>query len=155
MRQACTESIDLIKYFEGLHKKDGDYIIPYRDDVGFWTIGYGHLISRDRTISQPDMRWDEWLSVMELRKDLRRTERGVYRLINVQLTDGQFGALVSFAFNLGLGSLQVSTLRKRVNAEDHDDVPYQLSRWCMAGGRKLRGLVIRRKAEGELYMSNI
>jgi lysozyme len=155
MRRACKDTVDLISHFEGLHKKDGDDTIPYRDVAGFWTIGYGHLICTDRSLPQPNMRWNSLKSSLVLHKDMMNAEQGVVKLINVPLTDGQFGALVSFAFNLGLGSLQASTLRKRVNAEEHDDVPYQLSRWCMAGGRKMKGLVRRRAAEGQLYESDV
>lgn len=161
MRETPQAAVDLIKHFEGLHKIQDEVIVPYRDAAGFWTIGYGHLMTRKREVN-PYPNGLKWKSISEiyadgvlLRKDLKRSERGVLRLINVPLTDGQFGALVSFAFNLGLGSLQASTLRKKVNAREHDEVPYQLSRWCFAGGRKLRGLAIRRAAEAELYMSSI
>jgi len=159
MRQIPEDAVNLIRHFEGLHKKYANEIIPYRDSVGFWTIGYGHLLSRNRSLKPfPKGLKIESISKLHatkvlLAEDLEKFERGVLRLINVPLTDGQFGALVSFSFNLGLGSLQVSTLRKRVNSEEHDDVPYQLSRWCMAGGRKLKGLVRRRHAEGLLYIS--
>ena len=68
-----------------------------------------------------------------------------------RLTDGQFDALVSFTFNLGSGALQRSTLRRKVNREEHDEVPEQFMRWVWAGGRRLRGLVRRREAEGVVY----
>ena len=69
---------------------------------------------------------------------------GVLRLIDVPLTDGQFDALVSFTFNLGTGALQPSTLRRMVNREEHAQVPWEFMRWVWAGGRKLRGLILRR-----------
>jgi lysozyme len=69
----------------------------------------------------------------------------------VPLTDGQFDALVSFTFNLGSGALQRSTLRRKVNREEHDEVPEQFMRWVWAGGRKLRGLMRRREKELLLY----
>lgn len=84
-------------------------------------------------------------------KDVQSAERAVLRLIRVPLTDGQFDALVSFTFNLGSGALQRSTLRRKVNREEHTQVPTQLMRWVWAGGRKLRGLVRRREAEIQLY----
>ena len=75
------------------------------------------------------------------------------RLINVPLTDGQFDALASFTYNLGGGALQRSTLRRKINREEHADVPEQFMRWVWAGGRKLKGLVRRREAESDLYIS--
>lgn len=78
-------------------------------------------------------------------------EQAVCRLIKVPLTDGQFDALVSFTFNLGSGALQRSTLRRKVNHEEHEEVPDQFMRWVWAGGKKLRGLVMRREAEASLY----
>lgn len=89
-----------------------------------------------------------------LRQDVRWAERGVLKLINVPLTDGQFDSLVSFTFNLGSGALQRSTLRRKVNREEHGDVPAQLKRWVWAGGRKLNGLELRRKAEAGFYCFN-
>ena len=82
---------------------------------------------------------------------MRRFERSVLRLINVPLEDGQFDALVSFAYNLGGGALQRSTLRKKVNREHHELVPREFRKWVYAGGCKLRGLVRRRNAEADLY----
>ena len=86
-----------------------------------------------------------------MRQDAQITERAVLRLINVPLTDGQFDALVSFTYNLGGGALQRSTLRRKINREEHTEVPEQFMRWVWAGGRKLRGLVRRREAEAGLY----
>jgi lysozyme len=66
--------------------------------------------------------------------------------------DEKLSAITDFAYNLGLGALRSSTLRKRINARRWTDVPAELNKWVNAGGRKLRGLVIRRKAEAELFM---
>jgi lysozyme len=77
----------------------------------------------------------------------------VLRLIAVPLTAGQFDALVSFTFNLGGGALQRSTLRRKVNREEHAAVPAELMEWVWAGGRKLKGLVRRREAEAALYLA--
>jgi lysozyme len=77
----------------------------------------------------------------------------VLRLITVPLTDGQFGSLVSFAFNVGAGGLQRSTLRRKVNREEHASVPAEFLRWVWGGGRKLKGLVRRREAEAGAYRS--
>ena len=86
-----------------------------------------------------------------LRQDAQIAERAVLRLINVPLIDSQFDALVSFTYNLGCGALQRSTLRRKINREEHAEVPEQFMRWVWAGGRKLKGLVRRRAAESDLY----
>ncbi len=68
-----------------------------------------------------------------MRRDLVVAERAVLRLIRVPLTDGQFDALASFTFNLGSGALQRSTLRRKVNREEHTEVPAEFMRWVWAG----------------------
>jgi len=144
MRHITQEGLDLIKRFEGFSSTI--YICP----AGYPTIGYGHVVrneEKERFNAGIDQEQGEDL----LRRDAQVAERAVLRLINVPLTDGQFDALVSFTFNLGSGALQRSTLRRKVNREEHEDVPAQFKRWVWAGGRKLRGLYIRRKAETGLY----
>ena len=144
MRHITDEGIDLIKRFEGF--SSSIYICP----AGYQTIGYGHVVHDDEK-----QRFAEGIDKDEgeeiLRKDVRWAERGVLRLIDVQLTDGQFDSLVSFTFNLGTGALQRSTLRRKVNREEHDDVPAQFKRWVWAGGRKLNGLMRRRNTESIIY----
>ena len=73
------------------------------------------------------------------------------RFIGVPLEDGRFDALASFAFNLGAGALQRSTLRRKVNRAEHEAVPAEFRRWVWAGGCRLKGLVRRREAEAALY----
>ncbi len=140
------DGLDLICRFEGFSPVI--YICP----AGYPTIGYGHLITeanKEQFLDGVDE--DEALEL--LRKDVAVAERAVLRLISVSLTQGQFDALVSFTFNLGSGALQRSTLRRKVNREEHDDVPAELMKWVWAGGRKLKGLANRRKAEGSMYQS--
>ena len=117
---------------------------------GWPTIGYGHVVrddERDRFANGIDEATAEEL----LRRDVETAERAVLRLIRVPLEDGQFDALSSFAFNLGSGALQRSTLRRKVNREEHDAVPAEFRRWVFAGGRKLKGLIRRREVEAGLY----
>lgn len=135
----------LIERFEGFSPT------PYLCPAGWWTIGYGHVIRDDelprwRSIDQPTAR-------NILREDIAVAEAAVIRLIRVPLTQNQFDALVCFTFNVGAGALQRSTLRRVINRGDHDEVPDQLMRWIWGGGRKLPGLVLRRRAEAELYRS--
>jgi GH24 family phage-related lysozyme (muramidase) len=144
MRHVSKQGLDLICRFEGFSPVI--YICP----AGYPTIGYGHLITevnKEQFLDGVDE--DEALEL--LRKDVALAERAVLRLITVPLTQGQFDALVSFTFNLGAGALQRSTLRRKVNREEHHDVPAELMKWVWAGGRKLKGLVKRRAAEAAFY----
>jgi lysozyme len=77
-------------------------------------------------------------------KDVQTAERAVLRLIKVPLTDNQFDALVSFTFNLGGGALQRFTLRRKVNREEHTDVPREFLRWVWS---EVKGLMRRREDE--------
>ena len=144
MRNITQNGLDLIKRFEGLSR------IVYFCPAGYPTIGYGHVVKDDEDFSAGI---DEAQAEELLRQDAQIAERAVLRLINVPLTDGQFDALVSFTYNLGGGALQRSTLRRKINREEHADVPEQFMRWVWAGGRKLKGLVRRREAEAIIYTS--
>jgi lysozyme len=146
MRPITKQGIDLIKRFEGFEPE------IYLDAAGLPTIGYGHLLrlGEDKMFAGGI---SEAAGEALLIKDVGIAERAVLRLIRVPLTNGQFDALVSFTFNLGSGALQRSTLRRKVNREVHEEVPAEFMRWVWAGGRKLRGLVLRREAEANLYLA--
>ena len=144
MRHITGKGLDLIKRFEGF--RPTIYICP----AGWPTIGYGHVVresERERFLAGIDERAAEEL----LRRDVEIAEKAVLRLIHVPLSDGQFSSLVSFVFNLGAGALQRSTLRRKVNREEHEAVPAEFRRWVWAGGRKLKGLIWRREAEAALF----
>ena len=85
--------------------------------------------------------------------DLSMFAEGVERYAKVSLTDNEFGALVSFSFNLGLGNLQKSTLLKKVNAGNMVGAAEEFLKWTKAGGKVLPGLVKRRAAERELFLT--
>jgi lysozyme len=144
MRNITQNGLDLIKRFEGFSRTV--YFCP----AGYPTIGYGHVVKDDEDFSAGV---DEEQAEELLCQDAQIAERAVLRLINVPLTDGQFDALVSFTYNLGSGALQRSTLRRKINREEHAEVPEQFMRWVWAGGRKLKGLIRRRAAEANLYSS--
>lgn len=84
-------------------------------------------------------------------RDLKKCEEAVRRLINVYLNSNQFSALCSFVFNLGSGNLQASTLRRKLNEGNYDEVPNQLLRWKFANGKMLKGLLKRREDEARLF----
>ena len=139
------KGVQLICQFEGLKLE------RYRDAVGLWTIGYGHLILKEEMEKLIKITTGEAKNI--LRKDLKRTETGVKKLLTLSVTQNQFDALVSFAFNLGLGNLKKSTLLKKVNAGDKDAAALQFKCWNKAGGRVLAGLTRRRDAEMRLFLS--
>lgn len=143
MRPITQNGLALIKTFEGFSP------VVYLDAAGLPTIGYGHLIREGEEFSDGITR--EWAEEL-LRKDIAIAQAAVLRLIHVPLRNGQYDALVSFTFNLGSGALQRSTLRRRVNGEDHAAVPHEFRRWVWAGGRRLRGLMRRREAEIDRYL---
>ena len=146
-------------HHEGVRSK------PYQCPALLWTIGVGHVIDpthakvpmADRKQLPIPAGWDRVLSndeIMDiLKKDLNRFEQGVLRLIKVPLTQGQFDALVSFSFNVGLGNLQNSTLRMKVNRGDFEGASEQFLVWTKAGGKVLKGLVTRRTDEQALFVS--
>jgi len=72
--------------------------------------------------------WARWITAAFCTKAVI-AERAILRLINVPLSDGQFDALVSFTYNLGGGVLQHSTLRRKINREEHGEVPEQFMHW--------------------------
>jgi lysozyme len=87
-----------------------------------------------------------------LREDVRIAEQAVLILTHAPLTFGQFDSLTSFIFNLGTGAFQRSTLRSRINRND-PDAHEEFHKWIYAGGKKLKGLILRRSAEAQLYQS--
>ena len=137
------KGIDLIKYFEGFRST------VYLCAAGVPTLGFGS--THGITMDSPPITEEEGLELLML--DIAKFERGVNRLIDAPLNQNQFDALTSFAFNLGNGSLQASTLRKKVNREDYEGAADEFPRWVFAGGRKLNGLVKRRYAERALFLT--
>ncbi|WP_347252921.1 lysozyme [Leminorella grimontii] len=136
------KGIDLIKTFEGCELKA--YLCP----AGVWTIGYGH--------TKGVKRGDEITATQAecyLRGDLVSFEADVNRLVRVPLTQGQFDALVSFAYNCGSRALSTSTLLRKLNARDYSSAADEFSRWNKAGGKELPGLTRRRAAERDLFLS--
>ena len=149
-RVISQNGLDLIKHFEGLYTDA--YVCP----AGVPTIGYGHTVnvSIGQCITPKQ-------AENILKEDMEKFSSAVEKSITVELNDNQFAALVSFAFNCGIGNLHVSTLRRKLNAGDYDCVPSELSRWVKAldpstgKKRSLAGLVKRRAAEGALFLKQM
>jgi lysozyme len=120
------------------------------------TIGYGTTRYLDgKPVTLDDSPITETTAHVMLVEDLRRSfAPGVIRLCPALAADTpRFNAILDFAYNLGLGRLQTSTLRRCVNAQDWPAAVEQLNKWVRGGGRVLPGLVTRRAAESQLLQA--
>jgi GH24 family phage-related lysozyme (muramidase) len=142
------KGISLIKQFEGMR------LTAYQDSVGVWTIGYGWTQPVDGKPIRSGMTIKEETAERLLRTGLVGYENDVSKLVKVKLTQGQFDALVSFAYNLGVRALSTSTLLQKLNAGDYAGAPDEFPRWNKAGGKVLPGLTRRREAERALFLSD-
>lgn len=144
-RRVNDAALALIRQWEGLR------LTAYQDIAGVWTIGYGST-----TNVRPGQRITEAEAVARLRNDLHEAESAVERLVEVELNDAQFGALVSFVFNVGQGAFGGSTLLRKLNAGDYASVPGELAKWNKAKVdgvlRPVAGLSNRRAAEAGLWV---
>lgn len=135
--------ISLIKRFEGCSLK------PYYCPAGILTIGWGatgHGVSNAIT-------WTQTEADDRLRTDASKFLIGTKKLLP-NLSGNRLVACADFAYNLGLGSLKNSTLRRKILLNDYNGVIVQFMRWNKAGGKVLKGLDLRRKAEILLFTKN-
>lgn len=140
--------IDLIKEFEGFSSK------PYLCPADVPTIGYGSTRYADGTkVQLTDKPISEASATKLLADTLVDYETGVLHCVEVDLSQNEFDALVSFAYNLGVPNLKRSTLLKKLNEEHRDDAAEEFMKWTRAGGQILAGLVRRREAERKLFLS--
>jgi lysozyme len=153
------EAIKVICHHEGIRFK------PYRCPAKLWTIGVGHVMypeqgklkveNRDEFLLRPEDNrvWTKDEVDGLLKFDLARFERGVAQFCPVPLTQGMYDSLVSFSFNVGLGTLQRSTLRQKLLRGDKAGAAEELLKYCMAGGKILKGLQNRRIDERAMFLS--
>jgi lysozyme len=153
------KAVKMIMHHEGVRQK------AYRCPAKLWTIGVGHVMYPEQGKMKLEDRMfvplrpeDDRVFPMDevdgiLRSDLSRFERGVAQYCPVPLTQGMFDGLVSFSFNVGLGTLQRSTLRQKLNRGDKEGAAEELLKYCMAGGKILKGLQNRRLDERALFLS--
>lgn len=137
--------IDLIHSFEQLRLKA--YPDPGSKDGKPYTVGWG---STGSDIG-PGTVWKKEKADQRFASDLRKFEQAVSLLVKVPLAQYQFDALVSFTYNLGIGSLKSSTLLKMLNEGDYSNAGLQLLRWTKNDGVEMAGLVRRRKAELKMF----
>lgn len=137
--------VDLIKSFEGCR------LDAYYCPSNILTIGYGHTGSD--VLLGMEITEDE--AEMILKEDLKRFEQSVTQLITVSLTQHEFDAIVSFAFNVGSGALKESTFRRRINAGENKSTCFreEFPKWVNGANGPLPGLVRRREAEVKLALS--
>lgn len=143
-------ALRLIREFEGL------YLNAYLDPVGIPTIGYGTIIYPDgKKVKMGDSITEKEAEGFLLYEVFEKA-RAIERMVKVEYSRGEFCALCSFAYNLGVSALQKSTLLKKLNkGRPRPEVANEFDRWVKAGGKTLPGLVRRRKAEKELFLSKV
>ena len=136
-----------------LQKFEGCKLKAYRCPAGVCTIGYGHTTAAGAPKVVDGMTITQQQADDMLVRDLKQYEAAVEGMVHQPLTQHQFDVLVDFAYNAGVGNLKSSTLLKKVNAAQFDDVPTELLKWNKGGGKVLPGLVRRRQAEGAWWVS--
>lgn len=139
--------------FIGRH--EGVRLAAYRDAAGVWTIGYGHTAAAGPPVPAAGLTITAAEADAILGRDLARFEAAVSRLVTVALSQGEFDALVSFAFNVGEGALGRSTLLRKLNAGDRAGAAAEFGRWNKAGGRVLAGLTRRRAEERAVFLGAV
>lgn len=165
--RASQDCYTIIKKWEGL--EDGDpttvNLDPYLCPADVATIGWGHAIRgkngrllRGRAgLEEARLMYPNGITMEEaedlLKEDVFSTEVAVDDWIRVGVSQGQFDALVSFAFNVGIGNFRTSTLLKLLNAGKSNKAAEEFSRWKYSRGRVLAGLVSRRSEERDLFLS--
>lgn len=138
--------IDMMHHFEGC------VLEAYQCSAKVWTIGWGNTYYQDkRPVKQGDKITQEQADKL-FEMIMNEFAIEVRRALTKELNENQFSALVCFAYNVGIGNLKRSTLLRKVNANPDDKtIDAEFLRWTRAGGRVLRGLVRRRRAEADLY----
>lgn len=145
--KASLDCIELIKSFEGFSSYS--YLCP----AGIPTIGYGSThYENGSAVALGDRPVDRFRADRIIAATLEREyEPGVNHAVRVKLTQGQYDALVDFAYNLGVRALRTSTLLKKLNAGDFDGASREFGKWTRCDGKILPGLVARREAERKLF----
>ena len=148
INRISQKGLNLIQRFEGLSLK------PYKCPAGIWTIGYGTTFYTNGTkVKETDNPISQAEATNLLIEVLKHYEQSVDSFCRDDISQNQFDALVSFCYNVGAGSLKSSTLLKKVNVNPNDEtIPLEFMKWNKGGGKVLKGLTERRKAEADLYV---
>ena len=160
--KVSENALAMIRHHEGVRMR------PYRCPASLWTVGVGHLLYPAQAAmpvsdrlqfplrAEDDRVWTAEQVDALLAQDLVRFERGVARYCPAAVnSQGQFDALVSFAFNVGLGNLQRSSIRMRYNRGDIEGAADAFLMWTKAAGKVLPGLVKRRQDERAMFLAHL
>lgn len=167
--KTSEQGINLIKFFESLH--DGDLskigLQPKLCPAGIWTAGYGRTLTdldgsylkgvegyRRMLEIYPDLETITESEAVEMLEEDLVTRESMINSLGLKLTQYQFDSLVSFAYNVGFGSLQSSTLLKRIKGAN-GSIYDAFAMWNRADGKVLKGLVKRREAEANLFINGV
>lgn len=134
------KGIEILKNSEGFSER------PYLCPAGVLTVGYGHTGGIKGSVTKDE-------AEKLLKADVKHVEKAIDQHVKVELTENQFSALVSFIYNIGTGNFAGSTLLKLLNQGKYQEAANQFDKWTFANGKKLEGLVSRRKAEKELFLT--
>ena len=160
--KASKALFDMLKHHEGVRQK------PYQCPANLWTIGVGSLLYPEQARIPPTAEgmakrkaWplnpqdNRTWSMQEvdalLAKDVVRFERGLDKFLPIPLKQNEYDAILSFCFNLGLGTFQRSTIRQALLRGDKKTAIESLLKYNKAGGKVLKGLDTRRKDEAALF----
>jgi lysozyme len=144
--QISDNGLDTIKKFEGFRLQ------AYQDSVGVWTLGYGSTFFPNGTkVKEGDTVSYETAHRM-LENVANMFSKEIAKLITSEINQNQFDALVSFSYNVGINNFKKSHLLELVNKDPNDPaIKQEFLKWNKAGGKVLKGLMLRRQAESELF----
>jgi lysozyme len=155
--EMSEHGLELLKDWEGciLH--------AYKDSAGLPTIGIGHLLTASEKAAKSILINGEHVPYLSgiterqaldlLAQDVSPAVAAVNKAVTVSVTQNQFDALVSFAFNIGTNGMRSSTAVAMLNAGKIDEVPGWLAKWNKAGGKVCDGLIVRRRNEIALFQT--
>lgn len=135
-------ALAMTEHFEGCRLE------AYQDQGGVWTIGYGHTAG-----VKPGDKCDPYEALSYLIEDVQQAESIVKKYVTVSLSQGEFDALVDFVFNLGMYEFINSTLLRLLNTGDYTEAANQFDLWDHCGGKVVAGLLRRREAERQEFLS--
>lgn len=133
-----------VSYYEGVSNK------AYLDPVGIWTICYGET----KGVNNGDYKTDEEC-LDSLAEELTEHHKKMVMYIKTPISQKEEAAYLSFTYNVGVGAFSKSTLLKKLNAGDRIEACNQLLRWDKAGGKRLKGLTLRRESENKLCLEGV
>ncbi|NDB59681.1 lysozyme [bacterium] len=144
--KASIDAINLIKRFEGCS------LTPYKDSIGLWTVGYGRLIGDGKRlpVDYPKSFTQDTVDAF-LVEDVGRVDRQLNMLLTMPIKQCQYDALVSFTYNLGIGTLKGSSIYKNLLAKDYVTAGKYILKYIYADHKVSKGLQNRREAEYNLY----